>query len=181
MNNNTSKSLLGKRKRSPDNNGNNNRNTKRRKIKNVNFNNVVNVKLFEPYGMLRKKVIRHSTTRKRNALMTEENHNIYLKRSVAQATVAHEYAKIMNKLDLNNENKMTDIKRVVREIDSAGYNTDMNLLLKSYIYKKYYRMLTPLQQGMFQRYFKHEEERLKRKNNMIYMSFVFAYSIVSIS
>lgn len=162
MNNNNSKSLLGKRKRDSDNNINN-RNTKRRKIKNVNFNNVVNVKLFEPSGLLRRKVERHSTTRKRNALTTIENVKKYLNRSATQAKVAHEYAKIINKLDLSNENKLADIKRIVTEIDAAGYNADTNLLLKSLLYTKYARSFTPRERDIFKIYFRREEERLKKK------------------
>lgn len=159
-----------KRKRNSNNNGNNYpnesmwpRNTKRRKVKNVTFSSLAKVRSFVPNGSLMRRVNRHSTTRKKNALMTEENRKQYLNRSAIQAKVAHEYAKIMNTLDLSNENKFYDIKLIIDKINSSNYNTDMNLLLKEFIYKKYYSALTPQQRNIYKLYFKKEEEKLKGK------------------
>lgn len=166
MNNNSS-SLLGKRKRSPDNNGNR-RNTKRIKLnKHISFNNNPTIQEYN-FSLTSNKLgmRKASTTRKapkREALKTEENVKKYLNRSKRSAIVAHEYAKIMNRLDLSNENKIADIKKIVDHINAEGYNTDINLLLKSYIYTKYYNILTPFQREIYKHYYKREEGRLKKK------------------
>lgn len=172
MNNRDNQEKLSgkKRPRAPNNNGYNYhnesmwpRNTKRRKIKSVSFNPLAKVRSFIPTGSLTRKVNRHSTTRKNKALLTEENRKQYLNRSAIQAKVAHEYAKIMNTLDLSNENKFYDIKLITDKINSSNFNTDMNLLLKEFIYRKYYSVLTPGQKSIYKMYFKQEEERLKGK------------------
>ena len=87
-----------------------------------------------------------------------------LNRSEKDSISAHEYAKIMNRLNLNNEDKLHDINRILKEINNSQYPSNIDLGLKSYIYSKYRKGLTPYERDIYKKYYRNEMEKLSRYN-----------------
>jgi hypothetical protein len=79
-----------------------------------------------------------------------------LNRSNKYSMIAHEYAKIVRDLDLNNNDKFVDINKILEIIDTSEYPANIDLGLKSHIYSKYRKALTPNERSIYKRYYANE-------------------------
>ncbi len=79
-----------------------------------------------------------------------------LNRSNMSSIIAHEYAKIVRELDLNNNDKFIDINKILEVINTSEYPANIDLGLKSYIYSKYRKALTPNERNIYKRYYENE-------------------------
>lgn len=83
-----------------------------------------------------------------------------LNRSNMSAMVAHEYAKIVSRLNLNNSNIVSNIDTITKKINEMDYPANIDLGLKIHIYNKYRKALTLNERNTYKKYIRSEKARL---------------------
>lgn len=83
-----------------------------------------------------------------------------LNKSNKNAMVAHEYAKITHNLNIHNEDIILDIDKILKKINNSAYPININLGLKSHLYSKYRKGLTPNEREAYKKYYMNEMTRL---------------------
>ncbi len=99
----------------------------------------------------------------RNAILPQN----VLNRSNKYSMIAHEYAKIVRDLDLNNNDKFVDINKILKVIDTSEYPANIDLGLRSYIYSKYRKALTPNERNIYKRYYANEVSKFSTQSENI--------------